>query len=107
MKSILGTGLTVAAIAALTVPMLGQELGDAKRGEDLAKTVCAECHAVEKGQGRSRNGNAPRFQVLATTPGMTHMALLVALRTSHREMPNLVLKNQEVDDVVAYIATLR
>jgi mono/diheme cytochrome c family protein len=83
-----------------------QELGDAKRGRVLAETVCAECHAVEKG-ALSRNGHAPTFQTVATTPGMTAMALRVALRTSHKEMPNLVLKNQEVDDVIAYIATLK
>jgi len=97
-----GTGL------ALLAGSLGaQELGDAKRGEMLAETVCAECHAVQKGQFRSRNGQAPAFGSLATTPGMTPMALRVALRTSHREMPNLVLKNEEVDDIIAYLGTLR
>ena len=107
MRSIFGTVLVGAAFAALATPSFSQELGDAKRGEDLAKTVCAECHAVEKGQGRSRNGEAPRFQTLATTPGFTPMAFKVALRTSHAKMPNLVLKNQEIDDLIAYIATLR
>jgi hypothetical protein len=27
--------------------------------------------------------------------------------TSHREMPNLVLKNDEIDNLAAYIATLK
>jgi mono/diheme cytochrome c family protein len=107
MKPIIGTIFAAIAFAASASPSLSQELGDAKRGETLAKTVCVECHGVEKGQGRSRNGNAPSFQGLATTRGMTPMALMVALRTPHREMPNLVLKNNEVDDLIAYLATLR
>jgi len=100
------TPLVAASLAISVGIVTAQELGDAKRGRVLAETVCAECHAVDKG-ALSRNGNAPTFQTVATTPGMTAMALRVALRTSHKEMPNLVLKNQEVDDVIAYIATLK
>ena len=107
MKSIVATILAGAAFVAAASSIHAQPLGDAKRGQTLAQTVCAECHAVEKGQPRSRNGHAPTFETLATTPGMTPMALMVALRTSHKEMPNLVLKNQEVDDVIAYVATLK
>jgi mono/diheme cytochrome c family protein len=107
MKSIAATVLAGAALVALTSPIASQELGDAKRGEAIAKSVCAECHAVEKGEGGSRNGNAPRFQTLAAARGMTPMALTVALRTSHREMPNFVLSNREVDDIIAYFATLK
>ena len=106
MKSIMAAMLTAVLVAAVA-PVTAQELGSAQRGEALAKSVCAECHAVQKGEGGSRNGKAPRFQTLATTRGMTPMALTVALRTSHREMPNLVLSTREVDDVIAYIAALK
>lgn len=84
-----------------------QELGDAKRGQTLAETVCAECHATAKGQPRSRNGKAPTFETLANLRGMTPLALRVALRSPHKEMPNLVLTNQEVDDIYAYVSTLK
>ena len=107
MNRIVATMIAGAAMVCFTSPSFSQELGNAKRGEILAQMVCAECHAVEKGAVRSRNGNAPAFTTLATTPGMTPMALRVALRTSHREMPNLVLKNDQVDDVIAYLATLK
>jgi mono/diheme cytochrome c family protein len=107
MKSIVTAVLAAAAFVALTSPIASQELGNAKRGEAMAKSVCAECHAVEKGEGGSPNGNAPRFQTLAAARGMTPMAFTVALRTSHREMPNLVLKDREVDDLIAYFATLK
>jgi mono/diheme cytochrome c family protein len=107
MKSLVAAILTGAVVVASATPIASQEIGDAKRGEAMAKSVCAECHAVEKGEGGSRNGKAPRFQSLAAARGMTPMALTVALRTSHREMPNLVLSNREVDDLIAYFAVLK
>jgi mono/diheme cytochrome c family protein len=96
---------SVAMFAANRAP--AEELGDAKRGLAVAQMTCAQCHAIRKGQLRSRNGRSPTFDAIAATPGMTPMAFRVALRTSHREMPNLVLKNEEIDDLAAYIATLK
>jgi mono/diheme cytochrome c family protein len=107
MNRIVTTAFATAAFAALTGTAAAQELGDVRGGRHLAETVCVECHAIDKGAPRSPNGNAPTFQTVATTPGMTAMALRVALRTSHKEMPNLVLTNQQIDDVIAYIATLK
>ena len=99
--------LAAASVAVLSGSAAAQDLGDAKRGHLMAETVCSECHAIDKGAPRSRNGKAPTFETLAQTPGLNEMALRVALRTSHREMPNLMLKNQEVDDVIAYISSLK
>jgi cytochrome c len=102
---------TVTFIALTTVfvagPTPAQEMGDAKRGFAIAQMTCAQCHSIRKGELRSRNGQAPTFEGLANTPGMTPLALRVALRTPHREMPNLVLKNEEIDDIGAYIETLK
>jgi hypothetical protein len=45
--------------------------------------------------------------MLATTPGMTTIALTVALQTSHRLMPNIVLQPDERRDVIGYILSLK
>lgn len=104
----LAAGAVIALAAVLVaVQISAQELGDAKRGLAIAQMTCAQCHAIRKGELRSRNGQAPTFEGLATTPGMTPTALRVALRTPHREMPNLILKNDEIDDIGAYIETLK
>ncbi len=84
-----------------------QETGDVHRGQMLAQMTCAECHAVRKTQLRSRNRQAPTFVTLAHTPGINAMSIRVALRTSHREMPNLSLTTQQVEDVAAYILSLK
>ncbi len=104
------TAMTVLAAAGLALSagaVIAQDMGDAKHGRVIAETICAECHSIDKGAPRSRNGNAPPFEAVAKTRGMTPMALRVALRTPHQKMPNLVLKNAEIDDIIAYMDTLK
>ncbi|KAB2917101.1 MAG: cytochrome c [Hyphomicrobiaceae bacterium] len=84
-----------------------QELGDVRQGLAYARKVCAECHAVVPSQLASPNPDAPSFASVANTPGMTATALHVWLHTSHPTMPNLILEPDTVDDVVAYILSLR
>ncbi|MEX2034157.1 MAG: c-type cytochrome [Xanthobacteraceae bacterium] len=110
--------LSVAAVALLGAPVWtpawtpawapawAQEHGDASRGATLAVGVCVACHGVRKGEG-SVNPLAPPFTVIADVRGMSAMALHVALQTSHRSMPNIVLDPQERADVVAYILSLK
>lgn len=76
-------------------------------GLSVAQRLCAECHAILKDQIRSPHPDAPRFEDIAATPGMSAIALTVALRTSHDTMPNLVIPADELRDVIAYILTLR
>ena len=84
-----------------------QEVGSASRGLALAQQVCARCHAVQRQQTQSPNGDAAPFQTIAAVPGMTATALSAALRTSHQTMPNLVLDPDELADIVAYILSLK
>ena len=88
-------------------PSTAQEIGSAARGLALAQQLCAECHAVQKQQNKSPNGDAPAFQAIASVPGMTATALSAALHTSHQTMPNVVLDPNELPDVVAYILSLK
>jgi mono/diheme cytochrome c family protein len=84
-----------------------QELSDWQRGRLLARQVCAECHAVERNQPRLRHSLAPSFTAVAATPGMTAMALNVFLHTSHRNMPNLILTDEQTRGIIAYILSLK
>ena len=65
--------MLAAAIALLTPTAHGeaQEIGQPGRGFVLAQRLCAECHAIQKEYSRSANANAPRFQAIASIPGMT------------------------------------
>jgi mono/diheme cytochrome c family protein len=84
-----------------------QNIGHPGQGLALAQRLCAQCHAVQKEQAQSPNGNAPRFQVIASVPGMTTTALSAALNTSHRSMPNIMLEPDERAHIIAYILSLK
>jgi mono/diheme cytochrome c family protein len=84
-----------------------QEISDSQRGLALAQQLCSECHAIQGGQARSPNSQAPTFSQLATAPGMTIAALTVALTTPHAGMPMLRLTAEQREDVIAYILSLR
>ncbi|MGZ3358836.1 MAG: c-type cytochrome [Xanthobacteraceae bacterium] len=105
-----GTPVRLMAMVVLTLvtgPGEAQEIGQPGRGLVAAQRLCAQCHAVQKGQTRSPNGNAPRFQTIASVPGMTAIALSAALNTSHRSMPNIMLERDEQADIIAYILSLK
>jgi mono/diheme cytochrome c family protein len=84
-----------------------QEIGRPGQGLAVAERLCAQCHAIEKAQARSPNDAAPPFALIAAVPGMTSIALTVALTTSHRTMPNIMLKADERADIIAYILSLK
>jgi mono/diheme cytochrome c family protein len=84
-----------------------QEVGSAQQGLRLAHQECAECHLVDKVAGRSSNPAAPSFETIAKTEGLTSAALTAMLQTSHRTMPNVVIKGGDLNDMVAYILSLK
>jgi mono/diheme cytochrome c family protein len=81
--------------------------GDRQAGWTLARDVCAECHFVEKDDRGESWADAPAFQDVADDPAITAISLRVFLRTSHADMPNLMLSEAETDDIVAFILSLK
>jgi mono/diheme cytochrome c family protein len=79
---------------------------DIAAGAAYAEEVCAACHAVLANENMSPLPQAPTFQSVADTPGMTEMALTVWMQSSHPTMPNIILKSDELRNVAAYIRSL-
>ncbi len=99
-------GLTLAAaLLALSSDALAQD-ADIEAGAAYANKVCAACHAVLPDEQVSPLPQAPTFQSVANTPGMTEMALTVWLQSSHPTMPNIVLEPDDMRNVIAYIRSL-
>ncbi len=82
------------------------QTGDPGAGAAYAKQVCAKCHAIDQ-TGISPELTAPPFKDVANTPGMTETALTVWLRTSHPTMPNIIVEPADMDNVIAYILSLK
>lgn len=101
---------SIAAVALIllgTAAARGEEPGDAVAGRAYAEAVCARCHAVLPNETASPASDATPFETIANTSGMTGTALAVWLQTSHPTMPNLVLKKDDIHNVIAYILSLK
>jgi mono/diheme cytochrome c family protein len=103
----LARSATLAAVLTIVVLRAFAQDAGLAAGHDLARRVCVACHVVD-GERPSQPlvVGAPAFRDIANTPGMTAMALYVFLTTSHRKMPNLILKPEEMKDIIAYILSL-
>jgi len=99
--------MILAGMAITVGDLEAQEVGNPSQGRRLAHTLCGECHLVDKVPGeQSPNLIAPTFEHIANIPGMNSAALTAALRTSHESMPNIIIKGNDLSDVIAYILSL-
>ena len=96
----------VAALADFVDPAFAQHAGDPAAGAEYANKFCTKCHALNRGE-TSPEPTAPPFADVANTKGMTATALTVWLTTSHPTMPNIVIEPHDMDNVVAYILSLK
>jgi cytochrome c len=102
-------GLLFGAIllTALTSSAMAEDVGDVTAGHRLAETWCANCHVVDRASKSGASTGAPTFQAIADMKSVTPMSLRVFLQTPHQRMPDLHLSGGEIDDLTAYIFSLR
>lgn len=98
--------LVLGAMLAQAEPGAAQGIGDAAAGRRLASTLCAACHRIS-GRERDPARVPPDFGAVAAMPQLTEMSLRIFLQTPHGEMPRYHLTRTEMDDVIAYILSLR
>src|SRR3990172_8181128 len=109
-KEVLGMKTVTVLAAALLLALESEVLaegGDVGAGVVYAGEVCAACHAVLANEQHSPLPQAPTFQSVADTPGMTELALSVWLQSSHPTMPNIILEQDDMRNVIAYIRSLK
>lgn len=80
--------------------------GDAGAGRVLARAWCAQCHVVEADQAEASDV-APPFAQVANDPAKSKLGIAAWLAAPHPPMPNLNLSQVQIDDLVAYIETLK
>lgn len=79
---------------------------DADNGRELARRLCVSCHAVEAGAATMQS-DVPSFRSIANRPGQTRESLTNWLALPHPPMPKLDLSRQEIQDLGAYLLSLR
>jgi mono/diheme cytochrome c family protein len=85
---------------------LSGSTGDAVSGKRLAEIQCAGCHGVDPSE-HSRNSAAPTFADIAESPGLTASAIRVWLQSPHPTIPNIRLHDEDKDNVIAYLLSLK
>ena len=99
-------GCALAIIICGALAAAGDAQAAAPRGEDLAQSWCSQCHALKPEQS-SANPAAPRFPDVAAEASITEYSLRAFLKTPHPTMPNIMMKPDDMDDIVSYILSLK
>ena len=76
--------------------------GDVAAGRRLVQARCGGCHAIAP-----RGDKSMSFSAIAHMPATTSLSLHAFLLTPHPTMPNYRLTPAEIDNVVAFILSLR
>ena len=85
----------------------GQTDADATHGKAIADQACAGCHAMDGRQGSTIQGTpAPTFRAIAGQ-SRTAERLKDIVTTPPHPMPAIPLGISEVNDIVAYIRSLK
>jgi mono/diheme cytochrome c family protein len=79
---------------------------DMAKGAQIAQQWCANCHVIGGTSAGTVQQGPPSFRALAQG-GLTGDQLRAFLSHPHAPMPDLSLTRTEIDDVIAYIHTLR
>src|ERR1700740_1065048 len=79
---------------------------DPVAGPILADKCCVECHGI-RADRLSPNLAAPTFPKLAAEPSITEYSLRALLRSPHETMPHITFTPDQMDDIVAYIMSLK
>ena len=96
-------------IAAALLAASAARAQDILIGKGIAQLWCSDCHLVDPQERKSGRDSAPTFLSIARMQSTTEASLAAFLSTPHGRggMPDLVLNRKEIQDVSAYILSLR
>ncbi|KWT69808.1 Cytochrome c552 [Hyphomicrobium sulfonivorans] len=100
---------TASVIAAASLaPASAQMPPNVKAGRQVAEKLCVGCHIVMPNPPNSTvSAEIPAFQTIANRPGQTADTVVGAILIPHPPMPNTNLSREEVNNVAAYIMSLK
>jgi mono/diheme cytochrome c family protein len=101
--NILLTGLAV-LLAQAGVVRAAQDAMLVQQGKLLAQSMCADCHTF--GGATRSDRPALDFAAIGAMPSTTALSLQVFLKTSHGQMPNLILEEAQIEALSAFILDL-
>lgn len=101
-------GLSLSVVVACTPDRASETISEASSGENLAKRVCAGCHAVGL-DDESRHADAPPFRTLSSSYPVEHLAEALAegIIVGHPDMPVFEMSPSQIDGFLLYLEDLQ
>lgn len=81
------------------------QAGEANEGRKIAERWCASCHTVSA--DAAARDTAPPFSAIARDLSYDRDRLLQVLSDPHPPMPKIHLSRKQLDDIIAYLGSLR
>jgi len=104
-RNIALTALLFGMTAGASPTLAADPIESAMNGRNIAESWCASCHTVSaRATGQD---TAPPFSAIARDRAFDRDKLIQVLADPHPPMPNIHLSRQQLDDVIAYIHSLR
>lgn len=97
--------ITLAAVLAFVSAAAALAEPDIRKGREFAGLWCSACHKI--GPKAPERGPGPPFEALANNPRYTAGYLRQWITTPHSTMPHFSFSKEKLDDLVAYIHSLR
>lgn len=105
---IIAAALLVAGAAGAQNPAAGGgRAQDIENGKRIAQMWCSNCHLVDPQKRKANTDAVPTFASIAQAPSTTEMSLAAFLTNPHGDMPDLILSRTEIQNISAYILSLR
>lgn len=97
------------ALWALALAVQAQAPANVAQGRQVAERLCAGCHAIDGGGsgGTYQKADVPSFRAIANRPDRTADRLRGYIMTPHPPMPAVPLTLAEINDIAAYILSLK
>lgn len=87
------------------------DIGDPKRGHEIARQYCSPCHAVEAKEKKSPVADAPPFRTFASKWPLEDIeeALAEGIMVGHEgvQMPVFELDPPAIEDLIAYLRSIQ
>jgi mono/diheme cytochrome c family protein len=96
--------LLLALVAAPATASAMQDDILVKQGRILAESLCADCHTF--GGNRRRDATPPDLAAVGAMAQTTALSLRVFLRSSHANMPDIILDDVQIYSLIAFILDL-
>jgi cytochrome c len=96
----------VGAMLSMALPIARDAQAEAADGARLARQWCANCHVIDaSGPATTIPQGPPSFRIIAghLDPG----EIRTFLTHPHGAMPDLALSRAEIDDLIAFIGSLK